>query len=830
MADEFYNPYHFVPADGVEKQEAVADLGRGHWPADKRHDRYGKDLLHGRLTCRLRLQTPLVVGAAHTSPENEQKQRKKTDPPADERESASNDYTKVEPYRLNGRIAIPATSLKGMLSSVVEAASRSAMRVLADTKPITWRQPARPPHPLSALGLLRQRHDGYWQILPLTAPTFKIGAKVGIWHTVFGGRLPLRCHFGEYPKRPEDRRRRDFDPASFRASLSADFAPNIEREPDRQPVYYKRDDHCLCSTNSEWEVPHAEWMRTTSRGQSQFCLGQEETLPIINRAAWLAKAEDERQNWVRGYVRVLGGGGSDREVADTVKHNRQLADTKKHEVFIPFSERREREVAQQGDSGCIDVDPLAIERFRVLARERAEASEETLKKTSEERTRFEYALPYTPFGTIDEMRHDREARSEHVLDVRLRDNQIVYFDVRAEIGGRVVVDRLSFSAIWRDGLWHEGRTDVNGAPDQRVKTARPVSMRELFAHHDPDLVPMGPGRQHVTPAEWLFGFVEERTGEDEAADREGRKRRAAVAYRGRVRLSPGRLVQPPDEEETLFVEGDAFRDGEHPRGFVRLKELSSPKPPSPPLYFEKSQGRGFPHHQLKIDHRPKGRKLYLHHREPDYRTKAETADADAAKHRKLAVRPLKAEPVNECGGFAFHIDFENLSRDELDLLCFALRPSDDFRHKLGLGKPLGLGSIEIEIEELALIDRHRRYAEENPFDGGRSRYRWTWTAAGGSSDGCEAPSSRRQCWSAWMEERCPDAYAALIALGESHQLPQSVTPVAYPVAHRQPDEEKLFQWHANNKRWWELGKGDPQWLDELGSGRSIRPLRKNRGR
>jgi CRISPR-associated protein (TIGR03986 family) len=340
---------------------------------------------------------------------------------------------------------------------------------------------------------------------------------------------------------------------------------------------------------------------------------------------------------------------------------------------------------------------------------------------------------------------------------------------------------------------------------------------------------MGPGRQHVTPAEWLFGFVEERTGE-EAADRDGRKRRAAVAYRGRVRLSPGRPVQPPDNEETLFVEGDAFRDGEHPRGFVRLKELSSPKPPSPPLYFEKPQSGGFPHHQLKIDHRPKGRKLYLHHREPDYRTEAGNADADAAKHRKMAVRPLKEEPVNQCGGFAFHIDFENLSRHELDLLCWALRPSDDFRHKLGLGKPLGLGSIEIEIEELALIDRHRRYAEENPFDGGRSRYRWTWTAADGSSDGCEAPSSRRQRWSAWMEERCPDAYAALIALGESHQLPQPATPVTYPLAHDQPQEEKLFQWHANNKRWWELGRGQRQWLDELGSGRSIRPLRKNRDR
>lgn len=810
MADEFYNPYHFVPADGVEKQEPVADLGPGRWPAEKRHDRYGKDLLHGRLTCRLRLQTPLVVGAAHTSPENEQNEKKETDRHADERESESNDYTKVEPYRLNGRIAIPATSLKGMLSSVVEAASRSAMRVLADTKPITWRQPAM--SGLSALGRLERDHDGNLKLRPLTGPTIEIGSDIGKWHRLFCGNIPLKMHFGFYPG---PNKNVNYDPQVFKKSVNFQGPENAWRNPSREAVYYAKvvatipfdqnGNNLLRYQTDILDIKKGRFIvgqkqaNLRPRGRKRVC--HQDELP----------ADHQQQGLVRGFLRVLGG------------LDREMPPTKRHEIFIPFPE-------DQIARSLLPIKEKALDHFIDLADERSEAAKSDVRRAKTKPERLRIARPYSPFASTDEMRKDREpACRDGTSKVRLREGQILYFDFEEREDGQRFVTRLSFSAIWRDGMWHNDPIAGGESGGQR-RSARPVSMRELFAHHDPDLVPMGPGRQHVTPAEWLFGFVEERTGEDEVADRDGRKRRAAVAYRGRVRLSPGRLVQPPDDEEILYVEGDAFRDGEHPRGFVRLKELSSPKPPSPPLYFEKSQGGGFPHHQLKIDHRPKGRKLYLHHREPDYRTEAGNADADAAKHRKMAVRPLKEEPVNQCGGFAFHIDFENLSRHELDLLCWALRPSDDFRHKLGLGKPLGLGSIEIEIEELALIDRHRRYAEENPFDGGRSRYRWTWTAADGSSDGCEAPSSRRQRWSAWMEERCPDAYAALMTLGESHRLPQPATPVAYPVAHDQPQEEKLFQWHANNKRWWELGKGQRQWLDELGSGRSIRPLRKNRGR
>lgn len=42
----------------------------------------------------------------------------------------------------------------------------------------------------------------------------------------------------------------------------------------------------------------------------------------------------------------------------------------------------------------------------------------------------------------------------------------------------------------------------------------------------------------------------------------------------------------------------------------------------------------------------------------------------------------------------------------------SLRPSPEFRHRLGLGKPLGLGTVEVAIEGVFLIDRVARYTKD----------------------------------------------------------------------------------------------------------------------
>jgi hypothetical protein len=59
--------------------------------------------------------------------------------------------------------------------------------------------------------------------------------------------------------------------------------------------------------------------------------------------------------------------------------------------------------------------------------------------------------------------------------------------------------------------------------------------------------------------------------------------------------------------------------------------------------------------------------------------------------------------------FYFHLDFDNLTELELQLLTYSLQPTSAFRHQLGHGKPLGLGQIRIEIAGLLEINRQSRY-------------------------------------------------------------------------------------------------------------------------
>jgi hypothetical protein len=66
--------------------------------------------------------------------------------------------------------------------------------------------------------------------------------------------------------------------------------------------------------------------------------------------------------------------------------------------------------------------------------------------------------------------------------------------------------------------------------------------------------------------------------------------------------------------------------------------------------------------------------------------------------------------------FYFHLDFENLSKRELALLVYAVRPTSAFRHKLGFGKALGLGTVRIEPLAMFRVDRQARYRQDDLFD------------------------------------------------------------------------------------------------------------------
>jgi hypothetical protein len=68
----------------------------------------------------------------------------------------------------------------------------------------------------------------------------------------------------------------------------------------------------------------------------------------------------------------------------------------------------------------------------------------------------------------------------------------------------------------------------------------------------------------------------------------------------------------------------------------------------------------------------------------------------------------RIRPVRAGRTFTGRVRFENLTGIELGALLSAFKLPEDCAHKLGMGKPIGLGSVRIE-PALHLIDRAKRY-------------------------------------------------------------------------------------------------------------------------
>ena len=134
------------------------------------------------------------------------------------------------------------------------------------------------------------------------------------------------------------------------------------------------------------------------------------------------------------------------------------------------------------------------------------------------------------------------------------------------------------------------------------------------------------------------------------------------------------------------------RDGK-PRTQVFLSHYASPSPDDP----EEEQKTAI-----------RGHKFYWHNKVglDDIKAKAETASERQALEK--STQHTRIQPVKSGVIFTFKIRFENLSEVELGALLWVLDLPEGHRHKLGMGKPLGMGSVKIKTD-LCLDDRQKRY-------------------------------------------------------------------------------------------------------------------------
>jgi CRISPR-associated protein (TIGR03986 family) len=595
---KFHNPYHFVPVKKRDEKTCENDLmvGKakdGQWEHHS-HDRYAKKTFSGRLVCKLTTETPIFVGG---------QQVENTEP------------KEVRHFEMEGEPAIPGTSLRGLLSSIAEAASNSALRVLHRDRTLSYRYAMK--HNMSALGMVVLETDDegkiYYFMRPLALPSLD--------------KLP-NGNYG-YPQKFADRQC-NYAPM-FRCFNVPPLKVFINRSDKttftcNNPHYYYLKLEDMSFDQGKMVVNNHNGLRFSSRDpQGRTAIGQKGDMKPLTEKQWMNLSKEEQAGYTRGIVRIMWSPAR----ADDMPFG------KKHELFIPYPEAFEKDGIPK-----FPISAEAVKRFHLLADERGEDSE--LKH------------PYVPIGTRSEPQGK---------NLRLRDGDIVYF-VPTKDGTEVA--EISFSSIWRG---YAG------------------TVEDYFRKVDPELLPFNKTRTRITPAELLFGFVQD------AKDKDAK----SLAFKGKVRISCGRLV----DGQTDFYEPQD----------VTLKILSSPKPPSPALYFkpaDNAEGGYIAKSSLADPNTnaiPQGRKMYLHHHVAKDQQPWRTADKEKHKNQKNRIKPLRRELE-----FIFSIDFDNLTEWELGLLCYAVRPMEGFRHKIGMGKPLGLGTVRIDPVELSTVDRTKRYS------------------------------------------------------------------------------------------------------------------------
>jgi hypothetical protein len=732
----FLNPYHFVPLPKkeqheehlrtkyVERGEAAAVLkpqpdqqvqpGQNQKLAKLSHDHYGAGLLSGRIVCKLTTVSPCVFGNVHKDRNQPNGEAKGvgTAPDAKDRWSAQ-----VFNFSLDGEPAIAATTLRGCLSNLVEALSGSSMRVLVPRGLSLRSNPSIDPDQLrAAIGMIVGTR-GNRRVLPLTFPRLMIaswqpclnlkvfrshhsdhsyGEPLEVWHALFtrliqpsDGFLPLALgiYIDNYDtqRNPKGNRKphnmknptgvlRTINPKSFgyddRGSLWKIKAARLS-------FWYDSTTQCISVTGSSGQNVSSEIHWRGSLPLTQLPKDGASLAPIT-------PGEDFQDLQDQGF-RI----GIIRRLEPPRKGQPKVPGDKKHELFIPIEHHLDSGAWQD----CGDAIPSAEDACAAFEMN-AETRGALHKDDRPQR------LLGMPHGKLE-----------------LRHGDLVHFRLKPELdNGNPIVESLAISAIWRE--------DAGELFDYFGK----CGLRELL--------PFTSSRDKISPAEQIFGFVQQ----DPMNENDTRPGRCLTAYAGRVRFSAARHVAGAKLKDVeMKSQFSAVNLGLSPGcendGWFPLRILASPKLPCPEFYFCDDAGnyilrRSRPRPDGKA--RPQGWKIYLHDplairgQEMNGRFTWQTEKQADNRNQKMLVRPI---PSGQ--DFFFHIDFDNLDDCDLGLLLRALEPVSNFHHKLGLGKPVGLGSVKITLQGVFLINRQLRYAEAQSFLSGRSpRYHSILTPGG----------------------------------------------------------------------------------------------------
>lgn len=209
-----------------------------------------------------------------------------------------------------------------------------------------------------------------------------------------------------------------------------------------------------------------------------------------------------------------------------------------------------------------------------------------------------------------------------------------------------------------------------------------------------DFIPAGVGNNltHYDIAEAMFGYVGK-------GDKNGKQGEKSQSYASRISVSDARVIEgQKDFYEPIFTP----------------KILGGPKPTTFQHYLEQPKGKDTPKSELNHygdKSTIRGHKLYWRQQNVTVAdVKEDEANLTEEATQKEDTQHTRMQPVKPGISFSFRVHFDNLSEVELGVLAWVLSlpGSDEYRHQLGMGKPLGMGVVKL-APRLYLINREQRY-------------------------------------------------------------------------------------------------------------------------
>lgn len=211
--------------------------------------------------------------------------------------------------------------------------------------------------------------------------------------------------------------------------------------------------------------------------------------------------------------------------------------------------------------------------------------------------------------------------------------------------------------------------------------------------------------QKIDYSEAIFGFI--RTEMKQNGRIKGKQGEKSHAFAGRVFVTDA--VPVAGQKNICYHEP------------IEPSILASPKPTAFQFYLtqqEPDRDNRLDHYGSPPPHKTtiRGFKRYWHQGNRAIEDiEAQKGDPDVDEHGRViphSKQYTQVKPVKPEIKFKFRLYFENLSDQELGALCWILHPLGDkkkeYVHKLGMGKPLGMGAVKLDAT-LFLTDRQKRY-------------------------------------------------------------------------------------------------------------------------